>query len=281
MLIFFIFILNYFEFVQTGYFYKHFFYLLILCSLFIFWYVFYNTKSRDIPKDFRYFRHIYIIIVLILLISSTSSSNRSPLIASEYFLFLILQMFLFSIIYEYYFSKNWIHAQSEKNLLHFSLYYSIGLFIFSSVINFDKYIYSLEISILIILLIIVGIYVFVKSLKSFLELLNIKDTKNIELIFILYLGIIVVHVLIYSLYSSEILFVLNDQKALVEMKNNVIDYWVNLLYFGFATSTSLGYGELHPTSWRLKLIVVEELLFSYIMLGVFISKLTNYYIKKR
>ena len=263
-----------FNFIQSDLFYKYLMISLILFIVILIWY-----RSSIVLENIRYFTHAKTILLLIFLICSNSLGNNSPLIESDFFTVLLLQMIIFIIIFEYHFNKNWENLDGLKNLFHFFSYYSIAILILSSVINYNMN-NDFSTSIVIILLSLFGIFILFQSPELFKEFLKIKDAKNIELLFLLYLGIICIHVLIYDLYSSDILFILKDQKTLPEIKENVVDYWINILYFSFASSNSIGYGELHPTSWQIKLVIIEQLLFSFVLLGVFISKLTMYYIEK-
>ena len=60
-----------------------------------------------------------------------------------------------------------------------------------------------------------------------------------------------------------------------EVKNLPEDNYLTMLYYSIVTFTTLGFGDVTPKTLPAAMIVMVEVIFGYIMLGMLISVLAN------
>ncbi len=74
----------------------------------------------------------------------------------------------------------------------------------------------------------------------------------------------------FALFLSGIYYLL-DLSSSHELKMVTSGNWYDYIYFSIITFTSLGYGDITPTTPLLKFLASFEVFFGFIMLGVFVN----------
>lgn len=92
----------------------------------------------------------------------------------------------------------------------------------------------------------------------------------------------VVSTMLFALFYCQISTLLDGERfepSLVRASDNTSQAVIRLLYFSTVTTTTLGFGDVHPgaTSSFLQLTVAVQAVFGYVILGLVLTRLSNLY----
>ncbi|MBI2463525.1 two pore domain potassium channel family protein [Candidatus Peregrinibacteria bacterium] len=76
---------------------------------------------------------------------------------------------------------------------------------------------------------------------------------------------------LFALIMSGIYFLIDMSLPLSDRMVGINGHWFDYIYYSLITVTSLGYGDILPTTFATKFLASFEVFFGFIMLGVFVN----------